>query len=731
MTSAWLVFAFLADWMLHVPSGVRWVHLIVLIALPCIFLWRELLTYLKRRPDHEGLAILLERAHPQLAQIVVSAIQLRNTPTDDKGHELVRRIVDDAEASIEGIDLEPVLVTKPPMKRFGIGALATLFAMVIFMTNGQAASIFFARLVGQDVAWPQETHLAIEIPMSAEQAQITIDGDQIHVRTARGNDIPVIVRAEGVVPDTVSVHFEGGQISQLSASGNSVFRTLLRSCQEDLSFYVTGGDDVDEAPRVFIEVLQPPDITGVAIRVQPPEYSKLPETIAYDADVEVLAGSAVQVFMRSDPEEASGIARLLPEDREIELAAANWPTEDPAAETLSARTFQLNPERTLRYRFELRDETGLQNPDPGLFAINVIEDRIPEVEVLAPGRTDMETVLGGAIPLRIRVSDDFGIAKLTWSSETRMNEGSELQQGELPWSLVSLQASGTTRSRIRERALASKLVEVQELSPTGQVSEGQLFTLEVSAEDTAQPQVGRGKSIPIRIRIVSADEFLRRLQDRLARARLDASELLTLQAEKNLRTRELLAALESDEVEAGRDSGGLNSALTGQRRVTGDSAALVRSLAGITQALLYSRIDERADALLGHLHDELSQHADKSFHAESWISLVELEARTSRNSGLGGKLVEVLGVAIEASEVHSLAATEALQRATDASTIEEVHDALGAAEAAQRSMLSGIETLLERLAEWDNFQSVLALTKDILNRQKNLLERTRLYEKEQ
>ena len=111
--------------------------------------------------------------------------------------------------------------------------------------------------------------------------------------------------------------------------------------------------------------------------------------------------------------------------------------------------------------------------------------------------------------------------------------------------------------------------------------------------------------------------------------------------------------------------------------------------------------------------------------------MVELEARTSRNSGLGGKLVEVLGVAMQASEEHSLAATEALQLAIDAGSIEEVHEALGVAEEAQRNTLASIETLLERLAEWDNFQSVLALTKDILNRQKNLLERTRLYEKDE
>ena len=434
--------------------------------------------------------------------------------------------------------------------------------------------------------------------------------------------------------------------------------------------------------------------------------------------------------MQSDPANATGIARLLPEDREVELTPSTWPESSPEAPPSAASAFEITPARSLRYRFELQDETGLQNPDPGLFAINVTEDRLPEVEVLAPGRSDMETVLGGAIPLRVRVSDDFGVASLAWSTETQLSDGTDRLEGTLTVTKLDLAKKSNSRTRTRSRVLASRLVEVGDLSSTREVSEGQLFNVEITALDNREPVANSGKSIPVRIRIVSADEFLRRLQDRLARARLRAGELLELQREKLSRTTELLAALESDEVETGRDSGGLNSALSGQRRVSGDASALVRELASITEALLYSRVDDRADSLLTNLHAELSQHSDKAFHSESWANLVALEQNSSRASGLGGKLVEVLGLGLDASELHSAAATDALVVANDAGTLEEVHEALGLAESAQRDSAASIEALLERLAEWDNFQSVLALTKDILNRQKNLLERTRQYEQE-
>ena len=71
-----------------------------------------------------------------------------------------------------------------------------------------------------------------------------------------------------------------------------------------------------------------------------------------------------------------------------------------------------------------------------------------------------------------------------------------------------------------------------------------------------------------------------------------------------------------------------------------------------------------------------------------------------------------------------------LRAAADTTNLEATHAALLAASNRQLQGLAATERLLELLAEWDNFQSVLSLTRDILNRQQNLLERTRPYAKE-
>ena len=82
-------------------------------------------------------------------------------------------------------------------------------------------------------------------------------------------------------------------------------------------------------------------------------------------------------------------------------------------------------------------------------------------------------------------------------------------------------------------------------------------------------------------------------------------------------------------------------------------------------------------------------------------------------------------LALTISEIDALEAVRALDTALDEVDDDAVHAALSLAADHQARAIGHIESLLDRLAEWDNFQSILTLTRDILNRQKALEERTR------
>jgi len=192
------------------------------------------------------------------------------------------------------------------------------------------------------------------------------------------------------------------------------------------------------------------------------------------------------------------------------------------------------------------------------------------------------------------------------------------------------------------------------------------------------------------------------------------------------RTRELLAGARGDE--PGRDEGelgDLGSMVHGARRVQGDARALARELASVSEGLLYSRVDERAGPLLAEIDRSLSLVEDRSFHSQPWR---ELHSRYRDGelgqAGVAGVLVEIVGLSLEISEDHARVAAEELAQAQDGAGATALA-ALERAVAAQARAQELIDQLLVKLGEWDNFQSVLTLTRDILNRQKNLEQRIR------
>ena len=725
ITAAWLVFAFLADWGLHVPAPIRILHSAALVGIPAWFLWRELVRPFLRIPNRAGLAVLLERGDPELHELFISAAEFQRSADANGDPELVRAVCEEAEERARSVRPQAVLDRKSPAMRVVAGLTCVGVTAMLFVASQNHAKIFFHRLLGRDVAWPQRTHLVLEIP-NLDEVEIT--PTLISVRVARGSDVAVVIRARGVAPDDVTLHFADGSRETLPRGNGRTYRRVLRQVQADQEFYVTGGDDRDHEPLVRLSVLQPPDISGIAVRVQAPSYTGLPETLEFNRDVEVLAGSTLTVHVLADPPEARGIARLLPEDRSIELAPRPFPVDpSTATDTLAAApglAFELTAERTIRYRFELTDSAGLSNPDPGLYGIRVAQDRPPEVLVLSPGRSDVETVAGGSIPVRVRAKDDFGLTSMRLSSSD-VRGGAEPRSSELVLRALPGNESG---SPVALEALAGRRIGIEDLAGSEEVAEGALFLVEITAIDNREPEPNEGAASPFRVRIVSSDEFMRRVQDRLARVRQQAAALSSLQTEKRQRVEELLEVMQSDDFLKAGDSRALSGALNGERRVAGDATSLSRELANIVETVLYARVDDKGGALLEALDANMATVADRTFHSEAWTSLIAgYEAGAFGAAGLSGNLLDILAVAIVISETHTHSAVLALERAQGALEITSIRDALEEASGQQALALTRIEDLLERLAEWDSFQSVLALTRDLLERQSALRQRTQRF----
>lgn len=716
----WLLVAYALDRALELPAPIRVFHLVLLAAIPAATAWRALLRPWKARPDDEGLAVLVERERPELSSLLVSAVQLARRPEGDPS--LVAATVARAEAAARELDLSGLYDTRPARTR-SLWLGAALFACgLAAWTDAEGVRIFVARMAGADVQWPRSTRLALEL----EGGTPVDPAVPLVRRVARGSDVSVVVRAEGETPDEVELVWSDGRTQTLAATGRGDFRAQLRAVAQDMEFWVRGGDDLDDQPRAKLFVLVPPDVASIAIAVEPPAYARLAPSLVRDGDAKVLQGSRVVVHVLAEPAGTRGAARLEPEGREIALLEGPFPVAE--GETpVQGLSFSFVAESTTRFRFALKDANGLENPDPGLYGVDVLEDRAPRVETTSPSRADHDTTAQGWLALRARAEDDFGLSAIELRLEPLQGDALvlPLEHAELDPAVLAADRGAAELPRalwsVRER------LSVASLFAAGACQPGAAADLLVVARDVREPQAKETRSTPVRVRVLSDDEFLRRLQDRLARAQTAANTLAELLRAKEAELRELGAALRSDDPESA-DAAGVNAAAAGVRRAQGDARSLARELCSTASALLYARIEDRADAALPLLdaEDEAARGVDR----ELWTRLDALAGAGQLGNGLAAKLVEIAALSTSISEAHAAAAAAAIKEAEEAVDAPRLATLVAGAADAERRALEGVEQLLSRLAEWDTLQSVLNLTRDILEAQKNLVERTRQAEQD-
>jgi hypothetical protein len=374
------------------------------------------------------------------------------------------------------------------------------------------------------------------------------------------------------------------------------------------------------------------------------------------------------------------------------------------------------------FQVELVDERGLSNPDPGTYALAVIPDRKPEVILLAPGSNEWSVVQGGAIPLRVRAEDDFHVDHMSFDVRDSQNLEEALLEEELTFQDTAPLDGNFMDSQ--HLVLAHELLELTQIAGA-EVEPGWSAVLQVVARDSHPSPDHQAMSAPVTLRCVSGDDFLRKVKDGLARAGEDAGRLL--HETRNLRTRagQLMSALETGEVATDQEIGSL---LNSTRRLQGDTRGIGRDLSGLAEGLVYSRLDERAGPLLTALHNALGAQAARTFDPVPWRDVAQqLSAGRLGTPELAGELLTLVDLALGISEDSADQAAASLTEARTA------HDPIAAQAAVARGIealdlaLVALEALTTRLGEWDNFQSVLTLTKDLLNRQKNLTERTKKF----
>ncbi|MFQ5494360.1 MAG: hypothetical protein ACE5EX_03170 [Phycisphaerae bacterium] len=530
------ILQFLADYGTH---GLRWSMRAALLALILgSAMWmfaRRVVRPLRHRFTTADIAKLVERRFPELQSLLVSAVRFSDGevggPTSNS-RTLMASVVASAGRQAASVDIDTVLDARRG-RRAGASLVAVLacFAAVCLIFD-EHSSLWFARnVLLQEVEWPRRTDLIVDM-----------EGEELI--GARGDDLVVQAHALGVQPRVVEIVFEttGGQkgretmvtVGSRDAYG---YRYTFKNAQEDFTFHLEGGDD--RTKTIQARLLERPRVTETEMRIVPPAYTKLEAYTIGDGQrrAEILPGSEVTISVGTNK----------PVVRAALMAGRDLVSEATAVGERFVAT--VSPMETHTYHFALTDDVGLDNRRPVRFSLRVTEDEAPRVRLRLGRAGDMITA-DAVLPFELEFSDTYGLASAELVYELSRGGTAELAGGrardepDAPRPAEGNDSSAETdpsTSPTRSRGASIPLTEFRPYMTTFSTSlswpvsevvpvPGDTLTFQVRASDfNTVTGPGEAQSAQITVRVVTREELLAEMARREQEYRADFERLIDSQ----------------------------------------------------------------------------------------------------------------------------------------------------------------------------------------------------------
>ncbi|MBI5686769.1 MAG: hypothetical protein HZC54_17010 [Verrucomicrobia bacterium] len=493
------------DWWLRMDFGPRGMIGTAAVVLIGVAAWRHLLRPLSRRLGNAELALTLERAFPQFGDRLLTAVEqcgVRNAEcgmTETTSPALLEHVAAEAAEIASGVRPSQALDGSRLVRCLGLGVGALLVITMVAAFFPRELEAWWQRdVLLRNVEWPRTTTLEITgFPNSTE-------------RVVRGSSFNIMVSASGRrIPETVKLVLDyehAGRFREvLTRSGNGKFLKRFDSVVESFSFRAFGGDGATGEMRV--EVVDPPMLRNVRMRLDYPAYTKQPprEIGPSDGAVEAVVGTKLELRATS--------TRPL-RFAEVQSSKFKVQSSEPARQDAAASVRVENGTNVLAgfvikesgpVRIGLEDVEGLRAERALAFTLDAQPDRPPLARLTLSGIGDKITPVA-TLPLAAETRDDFGVAALSLATSTNTTT----------WQSQPLAGA----------ALGNAEVHLETRLPveTLRIAEGSVLNLRVEAEDAATP-AGRGQSQSLALRVVSAAELMADLNRRQKEYRAEFERL--------------------------------------------------------------------------------------------------------------------------------------------------------------------------------------------------------------
>jgi hypothetical protein len=427
----------LIDWWFELPWVGRALSLALNLSAAVYLVVRFIVLPIVYGPDDEQVGLWVEEKEPAFESRLITAIQLTREGALQPGasRPMLGAVVRQAEAIAQPLDFGRVVSTDRMFQFMGVAVLVVLLSLIALAVGGRDVSDLLKRaMLVPGVEVPRKTRVVLESP---EEMVV-----------ARGDDVVLSARAEGVVPDhgQVRIRYESGREQEIeiqpadAEKDDALFSRTIPNVQESFTYTVHLYDGRSREQRVRAELR--PAVAGVEVQQIFPAYTGLPPMKRSTGDLSILEGSRLVVRIKAN----KPVKATTPQDKDrnfIHLIGPDLrlPLEvDPSDPTqlIAVERDQRSipvpklPEPTTGFSVQLVDEHGLISKDPAVYRVDLLPDRAPNVRITFPTRKEELATARASMVIGFDASDDFALGQArirytTRSPDEQRAEGDGLQ----------------------------------------------------------------------------------------------------------------------------------------------------------------------------------------------------------------------------------------------------------------------------------------------------------------
>jgi hypothetical protein len=558
------IIAGLVDFVFRFPEALRILALATGVGAILVLLWKRLVPAFRFKPCLSSIALRAEAQQPELKGVLAAAVDFANERDPDSpglARGLSDLVIADAAKRFHDNPPRSMVNARPALASLGKALVVVALGAVLYAQSPTLFAIGAQRVLApwSGAEWPKRTAVVdvtsldvhprgAAIPLRAalvkttrdpEDASVFVDYRPIPDENRYAPTRTALLTYQGRAVDTPASPREGA----LSGKG-ALFERLVEADATAIEYRFRTADD--QTPWTRVRLIEPPAVRAATANITPPDYAAALLAAQGDESESSLASARTALDLGAGRDERAIAPPALAGSRVELTLALNKPLPPPtsidrgflasvfgeqlasipdARLSTDAQTWTLafTLPSSVRIPVALRDEFGIESPDPAIFRFDAVDDREPGVSITDP-QNDLHVLPTATVPVVAEARDDVGLSAVWVTMQRFTPEGASGPGGALkpagdPDELSVLRTAGLRETKV------SATVDLEALS----AQPGEEFQLFGLALDIRMNALAAGslaaapsRSQPRRLRVISEAEFIEEIRSELASVRADA-----------------------------------------------------------------------------------------------------------------------------------------------------------------------------------------------------------------